>query len=103
MSADDDYDPFDFQLGRGRGKGRRPPDPGYDLGQVEVINETDSALLVRGSGLSSDPFGIKDPNEESWFPKSQIHQRSELQADSGRGAKGLMVITKWLAEKKGLV
>lgn len=97
----DDFESGDEDLG-GRGR-RRKVDNGYDLGQVEVIRETDNALLVRGEGLSSDPFGMKDPNEESWVPKSQIHPKSELKDDCGVGAKGAMTISKWLAEKRGLV
>lgn len=98
----DDYEPDDFETRRG-GRKKRKADPGYELGHVEVIRETDKALLVRGEGLSSDPFGLKDPNEEGWIPKSQILGTSELQADCGVGAKGKLTISTWLAEKRGLV
>lgn len=100
----DRWDRTDFAVDEEpRGRRGRKTDVGYDLGQVEVIHETDAALLVRGEGLSSDPFGLKDPNEESWVPKSQLHERSELQADCGKGAKGSMTITTWFASKRGLV
>jgi hypothetical protein len=95
------YDPVDFPAGPSRRKSSG--DSGYDLDGVEVIAETDNALKIRGPGLSSDPFGVQDPNEEGWIPKSQIHGRSALQADCGVGAKGTITITKWLAEKRGLV
>lgn len=100
----DDYNADDFiGGGGGRGKRKKAPDPGYDVGDVEVIRGTDNAILVRGSGLSSDPFGVSDPNEESWVPRSQVHARSELDADADVGAKGKLVISKWLAQQRKLV
>ena len=75
-------------------------DDGHVIGQVEVIRETGRAILVRGRGLSPDPFGLSDPNEEDWIPLSQLHVRSEVR---NQGDCGLLVISTWLAEKKGLV
>lgn len=99
----EDYDPDDFRASS-KGPGSRwKADQGFDLTDVIVIAETDGALKIRGFGLSSDPFGVQDPNEEAWIPKSQIHGRSDLQADCGVGARGTITITKWLAEKRGLV
>jgi len=95
----DDYDPEDFEAGYTRGK-RRPTDNGYDISNVEVVRETGAAICVRGRGLSSDPFGLSDPNEEGWIPLSQLHKRSEVR---NVGDKGLLVISTWLAEKRGLV
>lgn len=102
----DDYDPDDFEIGGydpERNGRKKKTDPGHDMGVVEVVRMTDAAVCVRGSGLSSDPFGMKDPNEEAWIPKSQIHGRSQVNWETGIGQSGRLVITKWLAEKKGLI
>lgn len=53
-----------------------------------VIAETDAAILVE----------IDD--EEHWIPKSQIHDNSEVYAS---GTEGQLIVSEWLAEKKGLV
>lgn len=95
----DEYDPDDFSPGA-RGFRRRKVDNGHEIPNVEVIRETGAAILVRGRGLSSDPFGLSDPNEEEWIPLSQLHKRSEVRNMRDRGT---LVITTWLAEKKGLV
>lgn len=106
MSDDDwdryfggDYQPDEEESPSRRGRGR-PKDPGHDIPGVTCIRETDAAILVRGPGLSSDPFGVQDPNEEAWFPKSQLHGRTEVK---DVGDEGTLVITTWLAEKKGLL
>lgn len=49
--------------------------------------ETEKALLVDIDG------------EEHWLPKSQIHDDSEVYAEGG---EGVLVITEWIAEQKGL-
>lgn len=91
-------DPADDFGGR---RSRRPDnDHGHDIPNVEVIFETGRAIKVRGLGLSTDPFGLGDVTEEAWIPLSQIHSRSEVR---NVGDKGLLVITTWLAEQKGLV
>lgn len=98
----DEYDPGDF--GRSgthlAAQGRRPVDKGYEIPNVEVVRETGAAICVRGRGLSSDPFGLSDPNEEGWIPLSQLNKRSEVR---NVGDKGMLVISTWLAEKRGLV
>lgn len=101
--SDQEWDNYDDEFGpsHGRfGKSRRPPDKGVKIPGVEAIRETDAALLVRGPGLSSDPFGVSDPNEEGWIPKSQILKDSEVQEV---GDKGTLLISTWIAEKRGLV
>lgn len=55
---------------------------------VEVLRETDAALLVLG------PEG-----DEVWVPRSQIDDSSEV---SEPGDSGVLVIPRWLAEAKGL-
>jgi len=52
-------------------------------------NETPKALLVR---LPDD--------EEVWIPKGHIDDDSEVYE---RGHNGKLVITKWIAQQKGLI
>ena len=50
--------------------------------------DTPIAILVRVEG------------QEVWIPKSQIHADSEVFA---AGTDGKLIISQWIAEKKGLV
>lgn len=54
---------------------------------VEVLHGTEKALCCLIA------------LEEYWIPKSQISQRSEVQE---KGDRGLLIITEWIADKKGL-
>lgn len=56
---------------------------------VEVVRETDKALLVLLDG------------DEHWIPKGQIDDSSEVFSQASTG--GRLVITAWIAEKKGLL
>jgi hypothetical protein len=42
-------------------------------------------------------------NAERIIPLSQVDVRSEIHAKSRSGDIGIMIITKWIAEKKGIV
>ena len=64
------------------------PDAHY-LDGAECLKETDKALLVTADDL----------DQETWIPKSQVHDDSEV---CHRGDTGTMAITKWMAEKLGL-
>lgn len=57
-----------------------------EVGECKCIKETPNAILVDKNG------------GQSWIPKSQIHDDSEVWK---LGQKGKLVIFKWLAEKKG--
>lgn len=54
---------------------------------ASCIAETDLAILVDIEG------------EEFWIPKSQVHDDSEVYQE---GDEGLLVISKWIAEKEGI-
>lgn len=56
---------------------------------VWIEHETDKAVLC---------FGIKEHGV--WIPKSQVHDNSEIWK---KGDEGTLVITRWWAEKDGLV
>ncbi len=52
-----------------------------------VKRETDKALLVVVEG------------EEVWIPKGQIHDDSEVYR---QGDTGMLIVSLWIAEQKGL-
>ena len=54
-----------------------------------VVRETDEALLVVIEG------------EETWVPKSIVHDDSEV-FDDGDNSEGTLVLHEWWAEQKGL-
>lgn len=54
---------------------------------VLAVAETDKGLCVV----------IED--EEVWLPKSQIDDDSEVYR---RGTEGTLIVSRWIAEKKGL-
>lgn len=56
---------------------------------VECTGETEMAICCLG--LLDNPV---------WIPKSQIHDDSEVWK---KGQTGALVITRWIAEQKGLV
>lgn len=64
----------------------------YRLGHGKCIRETDKALLIQ----------LDESGQEVWFPKSHIHDDSEV-FDEFANAEGEVVVTRWIAEQKGLV
>ena len=64
---------------------------GQDVGTAKVLRVTDKALLVK-----LEDHGDK----EVWVPKSQIHADSEVYAAD---TEGILIVTKWMAEKLELV
>ena len=56
----------------------------------KVIHATDKAILVK----------LPEMEKPQWFPQSQVHANSEIwQQDD----EGTLVVTRWIAEQKGLV
>ena len=64
---------------------------GQDVGTAKVLCVTDKALLVK-----LEDHGDK----EVWVPKSQIHADSEVYAAD---TDGILIITRWMANKLELV
>jgi hypothetical protein len=56
--------------------------------EAECLKETEKALLVRS----------RDFDEDTWIPKSQVCDESEVYAE---GDSGSLVIKGWLARKNG--
>ena len=61
----------------------------FDI-HVTLKAKTANAILVE------DPDG-----EEVWIPNSQIDDDSEIWGESDKGEEGKLVISEWLATKKG--
>ena len=75
-------------------KGR---DDAFVIEGAKVMAKTDKAILVEAEFLE----GLDD--DVRWFPFSQIDDDSEIWGKSEKGEVGDLVITKWIAEKKGLI
>jgi hypothetical protein len=71
--------------GTNMGDGGKEP---VDLGHGKAIRSTNLALCVK-----------LDTGEETWIPKSVIHDDSEVYEDGGEGT---VVVHQWWAEKNGL-
>ena len=65
-------------------------DDGVTIGTGKAIRDTDKALLIE--------FTDDSHEEDKWFPKSQIHEDSEVYAV---GHEGTVIISSWLAEQEG--
>lgn len=66
--------------------GAEPSDTDVEL-DVEVLQVSDRAILIR-SDLTDD--------EKVWIPKSQI-----VGSWPARGQKGIINVTRWIAQQKG--
>ena len=65
---------------------------GYDKAEGTVVKTSTKAILFR----ESEKFG----GEEYWVPRSHIHDDSEVWK---QGDEGMLVVTEWLAIKKGWI
>lgn len=57
------------------------------IDDVTCVRASANAILVRIDGA------------EHWIPQSQVHAESEVY---GAGHEGRLVITRWIADQKGL-
>ena len=61
---------------------------GFNVGHAVVLRESDKSILVR----------LEEDGEETWVPKSQIHDDSEVwKADQS----GDLIVSNWIAAQKG--
>lgn len=60
----------------------------------EVIAETEKGCVDKGSIL------VNIEGNEVWIPKNQVHVNSEVYR---MDTEGTLIITDWIAEKRGLV
>lgn len=70
---------------------------GFLVGTGVGIRETDKAVLVRVEEPSDDAEEHVERNLETWLPRSQIHDDSEVY---GEGHSGTIIITEFLARQK---
>lgn len=71
---------------------RRPNDEWVAIGPVKVVCMTDRAILIE----------CDDYDDPIWIPKSQIDNDASEVAPK-KGDVGVLTISKWIAEQKGLV
>lgn len=62
----------------------------FEIEDCEVIKDSGAAILVESKNLE----------EPLWVPQSQVHADSEIWKE---GDVGLLIISEWFAEKKGLL
>lgn len=103
--GDEDEGRPEYRTPAQRGGGRRKlPDLGHSIPGVEVVRATEAAILVRGRGVASDPFGMDDETEEAWIPRSQVHEDSvDVTANAEVGDRGTLLVTTWIAQQKKLI
>ena len=65
---------------------------GYDRAEGKIIRTTVKAVLFR----ENEKFG----GEEYWIPRAHLHDESEVWK---LGDEGMLVVTEWLAIKKGWI
>jgi len=71
----------------------KPSNPSSDAVYFDgaaCVKETEKAVLVTADDLDG----------ETWIPKSQVHDDSEI---CGEGDEGTLAVTRWFAEKENLV
>ena len=67
-------------------------DDTYRVHDAEVVRDTALAVLVRCPALGSD----------TWIPKSQIDNDSEVWGDDPDGCgPGVLIVSRWFARKHG--
>jgi hypothetical protein len=74
---------------------KRTEDAGYEVGRVRVDRISERAILV--TYLDGPHAGDTD----QWVPKSQIHSTSEVNDTTLLDEEGTLVISAWLAGKRG--
>jgi len=60
----------------------------FEIGDTRCIQETSQAILVESPEL----------DEAEWIPQSQVEDESEVYR---KGDEGVLIISDWLAEKRG--
>jgi hypothetical protein len=76
---------------------KREEGAGYEVGRVRVEQITERAIRV----TYMDGPHVDDT--DTWIPKSQIHSTSEVNDTTLLDEEGTLVISAWLAGKRGWV
>jgi hypothetical protein len=61
--------------------------------KAKLKAKTDKAILVY----------VHDFDEDYWIPSGQVHDNSEIYDGCDVGETGNIVVTSWIAEKKGWI
>lgn len=68
------------------------------LDNAKVVAKTRGAVLCEHELLDEIP-----ESKDRWIPWSQVDDDSEIMEASNKGDEGDLVISDWIAEKKGLI
>lgn len=74
---------------------RRRTNTPVKIGGVRCLRESTSAIYVLIPAVPGRRAGWR-----GWIPQSQVHDDSEVWRT---GDRGQLVLTRWIAEQKGLV
>ena len=74
---------------------KREEQPGYEVGRVRVTTIYEKAIRVE---ILDGPHA---GDEDNCFPKSQLHTSSEVDDTMLIDEEGMLVISGWLAGKRG--
>jgi len=94
LGCEDDWDPECVDMTRFL---KREDGPGYEVGRCRVVTIYEKAVRV---DILDGPHAGDDDN---CFPKSQLHSSSEVNDTTLIDEEGTLVISAWLAGKRGWV
>jgi hypothetical protein len=69
----------------------------YDKDKKAVVAED-----IEATAETANAICVTIGDEKVWFPKGQIHEDSEV-FNSGKNSTGRLIVSRWIAEQKGLV
>ena len=72
--------------------------PGYDIEGAKCIAESSKSILVQCECEEFERDDSHAEDDKAWIAKSQITDDSEVYK---KGTSGTLVVSEWLAEKKG--
>lgn len=79
---------------------KREEGPPFEVGRVRVAQISERAIRVEPI---DSPYAADIVDREAWFPKSQLHSTSEVNDTTLVDEEGTLIISTWLAGKRGWV
>lgn len=95
--CEDDWEPECADMTRFFKKEEGPP---FEVGRVRVTQISERAIRVE---VVDSPYAADIDGRDEWFPKSQLHSSSEVNDTTLIDEEGTLVISTWLAGKRGWV
>lgn len=79
---------------------KREEGPPFEVGRVRLVQISERAIRVEPI---DSPYAADIVDREAWFPKSQLHSTSEVDDTTLVDEEGTLIISTWLAGKRGWV